>query len=79
MGYFPNGTAGDIYEEKYCSRCVHMNQETGCPVMIAHQLYNYEECNKPESILHILIPRDKDGWNQQCAMFFAADKVKNET
>ncbi|KKN12271.1 hypothetical protein LCGC14_1018230 [marine sediment metagenome] len=23
MGYFSNGTEGDIYSEKYCEKCVH--------------------------------------------------------
>lgn len=69
MGYFPNGTAGDIYEAEYCARCVHDNDETGCAVMLAHNLYNYTECNKPESILHLLIPRDDKGFNEKCRMF----------
>lgn len=69
MGYFPNGSAGDWYEATYCRRCVHDDAENGCPVMLAHVLHNYEECNRPESILHILIPRDDRGFNQQCGMF----------
>lgn len=77
MGYFPNGTAGDCYEAKYCNRCIHEGGRDGpgCAVMLAHLLHNYEECNKPESILHLLIPRDKEGWNQQCAMFVDAAKA----
>lgn len=31
MGYFANGTEGDMYEEQYCDRCVHQNAEVGCP------------------------------------------------
>jgi hypothetical protein len=42
----------------------------GCPVWLAHLLYNYDECNKDESILHLLIPRTPDGLgNEQCSMF----------
>jgi len=76
MGYFPNGTAGMDYEERYCSRCVHQGPPDGpgCAVMLAHMLHNYKECNIPESILHLLIPRDKDGWNQECAMFMTSEK-----
>jgi len=66
VGYFPNGISGLMYEERYCSKCVH---ESGCAVMEAHELYNYEECNNEESILHLLIPRDENGHNRQCAMF----------
>lgn len=35
-----------------------------------HLMHNYQECNKPESFLHVLIPRSKDKLgNEQCAMF----------
>lgn len=69
MGYFSNGTAGEIYEAQYCSRCVHQKlDDGGCRVMLAHMLYNYDECNKPDSILHLLIPRDGIE-NKQCTMF----------
>jgi len=66
MGYFSNGSEGEDYAEKYCSRCIHCND---CAIWDAHMLYNYEECNKKDSILNILIPRTKDGWNEQCKMF----------
>jgi hypothetical protein len=69
MGYFPNGTAGADYEDRVCSECVH--HEGGCAVMLAHLLLNYEECNNEKSALHLLIPKSKDGLdNEQCAMFF---------
>lgn len=67
MGYFSNGTEGDQYEWHYCVRCIHYPT---CAVWDAHLLYNYEECNKEESILHILIPRGEDGLgNEECTMF----------
>jgi len=72
MGYFPNGTAGMLYEEQHCSRCVH---QENCAVWTAHLLHSYEECNKPESILHLLIPMDDHHDNEQCAMFFDKKKV----
>ena len=68
MGYFSNGCEGHDYENKHCSKCVH--QEAGCAVWNAHMLYNYDECNKKESILHVLIPLSSDGLrNEQCRMF----------
>ena len=71
MGYFPNGTAGMAYEEEYCFRCIHDNEEKGCAVMLAHNLYNYDHCNEPKSILHLLIPISEDGLgNEQCEMFY---------
>lgn len=71
MGYFPNGTSGADYEDNYCSRCVHFKPDDGgCPVMLAHMLYNYRDCNDEESILHLLIPLSKDKLsNEECRMF----------
>jgi hypothetical protein len=68
MGYFPNGTAGDVYQEMYCSKCHHDINED-CPVFLAHLVYNYDECNKPDSILHMLIPRNAKGNNEECRLF----------
>ena len=71
MGYFPNGTAGMMYEEKWCSRCIHYDN---CAVLNAHFLRNYEECNNEKSILHLLIPLSKDGlYNEKCLMFHTGD------
>ena len=68
MGYFSNGTEGMEYERQWCDRCLH--QDGGCAVWEAHLLANYAECNKPDSPLHVLIPRSADGWrNEQCRMF----------
>jgi hypothetical protein len=81
MGYFPNGTAGDMYEAKWCARCVHHEddpEKPGCPVMLAHVLYAYEECNSQSNAKHILdelIPIDEDGWNKQCAMFVTVEDL----
>lgn len=79
MGYFSNGTEGYAYWETYCSRCVHDKHED-CQVWAAHLLCNYEECNNPDSILQMLIPRAKDGGNEQCKMFIAskAELAKEE-
>jgi hypothetical protein len=73
MAYFPNGTAGLDYEDRYCSRCIH---EDGCPIMLLHALHNYEECNKDDSFLHVLIPRSESGIdNEQCRMFIPAPSM----
>lgn len=75
MGYFSNGTDGMIYEDTFCSRCIHNNKsEKGCAVWDAHSIYNYDECNKADSILHILIPRDENGRNQECKMFIEQEQ-----
>ena len=69
MGYFPNGTAGIDYEEEYCRNCVHYHDEFSCPCLDAHTLWNYEECNNKKSILHKMIPRNDEGYNQRCIFF----------
>jgi hypothetical protein len=72
MAYFANGTEGDLYEGQYCAHCRHSDQETMCPVMMLHMIHNYAECNKPDSFLHVLIPRDGIG-NAECSMFLTRD------
>lgn len=73
MGYFSNGTEGMMYEEQYCSECIHgqgndVDDGEACPVWMLHFQHNYDEGNKPDSILHVLIPF-KDGRNGECRMF----------
>ena len=70
MGYFPNGTAGIDYEERFCWNCIHYHEEFSCPCLDAHILWNYEECNKKNSILHKMIPRDRDGHNKKCLFYY---------
>ena len=72
MAYFPNGTSGLDYEDRYCRRCLHGDGRSAgqCVVWLAHLDRNYDECNKKDSILHMLIPMSKDGLsNLKCLMF----------
>ena len=74
MGYFSNGTEGMMYEGGYCAKCVHNHPEYSCPCLEAHMLWNYEECNNENSILHKMIPRGKDGvGNEECIFFQEGD------
>jgi len=69
MGYFSNGTEGLDYEERYCQHCIHYGADgLECVILEAHAIHNYDECNNPASILHILIPR-KHIENEKCRMF----------
>lgn len=78
MGYFSNGTEGELYQEHYCFRCIHWSEDEGCPIWDTHLLRNYDDCNKPDSILHILIPRSKDHLsNERCTMFIAAPAMRD--
>lgn len=50
MAYFPNGTSGMVYQEKYCFKCRNYRDKgdgrgEGCTIWDAHLLYSYEECN----------------------------------
>jgi hypothetical protein len=75
MGYFPNGAAGMQYEAKYCEKCVHHKQNGGgCAVFLAHLVYNYNECDKTDSILHMLIPLSGAD-NEKCRMFWPGDQL----
>lgn len=76
MGYFSNGTEGSIYEDVYCKRCAHnKDDDTGCPIWTLHLVLNSDSCKttpegkQAEMVLDTLIPRDKDGYNLECAMF----------
>ena len=67
MGYFSNGTEGELYREKYCDRCLHdISQD--CPIWNLHLEHNYKECNNEDSFLHHLIPREGID-NLQCKLF----------
>ncbi len=70
MGYFANGSEGYAYHARYCERCVRWTDEHGCPCWLAHDLWNYAECNKDDSILHKMIPLTEDGLgNETCFAF----------
>lgn len=74
MGYFSNGTESYQYVEDFCMKCKHYkiderSGEYNCPILEAHAIFNYIECNNKRSILHILIPRDDRGYNKKCKMF----------
>ncbi len=56
MGYFANGTMGTLYEEKYCSKCVHYDHpdedsnptKPTCPVWMLHMMWSYHQnLNEP--------------------------------
>jgi len=73
MGYFPNGTSGRAYQERYCENCVHdVNQD--CAVWLAHIVTKYCDKNGETSeagkVLDMLIPETDDGIGlKQCKMF----------
>jgi hypothetical protein len=78
MGYFPNGTANDIYREKYCNQCFH-DRNGDCPIVLLHLVHNYDECNNEHSFLHALIPRNKtDCDNEECKLFVPNERVRPE-
>jgi hypothetical protein len=68
MAYFPNGTAGQMYEEEYCDRCIHQDGKNGegCPILELHLMHNYDKKMRP--VLNTLIPM-KGVHTQECNMF----------
>jgi len=72
MGYFSNGTEGLDYQERYCFRCAHWDEDVGCPVWFLHELHNGEAGWR--RALDKLIPRDTHGFNAECYTFRRADK-----
>ena len=42
MGYFSNGTEGMIFQDRYCSRCVH-DVNNDCPIWLMHLLWSSEQ------------------------------------
>ncbi len=73
MGYFSNGTEGNMYEEKYCEKCIHYG-ESGeeCTILTLHTCWNYEQTTDEtkKTALDLLIPPAKVGLgNEICTMF----------
>lgn len=63
MAYFPNGTSGMIWDDENCAHCIHNNpDEAACPIWMAHQLFNYDQCDDTDKgkalreVLDMLIP-----------------------
>jgi hypothetical protein len=75
MGYFPNGTAGMAYQERWCVHCKNYRDRndgrgTGCPVWDIHLALGYHDGAEVRYALDILIPRSKDGLsNKECEVF----------
>ena len=74
MAYFPNGTSGLMYQERYCENCCNWRnlgdgRDYGCPIMDLHMLLNYNQ-KEHKAILNMFIPMDKDGiYAGECLMF----------
>ncbi len=62
MAYFSNGTEGEIWENKYCARCLNYSEDAGgCTILDVHMEWAYELCNSREAgkkILDTLIPME---------------------
>jgi hypothetical protein len=76
MGYFSNGTEGDMYEENWCERCLHKSEGEGCAVMLAHLVFNYEQHKDDDlkNVLDTLIPSE-GAFNAECAMYMKSEPV----
>ena len=71
MGYFSNGSEGMDYEEKFCRRCIH-DEDENCPVLGLHKEWNYEQHTqgyKKVVLSHFIPHSSKGGWNLACKMY----------
>jgi hypothetical protein len=78
MGYFSNGTEGGDYQDRWCARCLHDNPDKHifCPVWDAHLNHAYD--GDYAAVLDMLIPRTKDGLdNERCTMFVDRGALSN--
>lgn len=75
MGYFPNGTSGQIYQEQYCANCLH-DVHKDCAVWLAHLVTKYcdkdGQTSEAGKVLNFLIPNDDAIGCKKCTMFIAA-------
>ena len=79
MGYFANGTEGEMYEASYCDRCLH-SENNDCPIMALHLDWNYEQnkdANK-KRILDMFIPREGI-YNGACTLFSPVNMIPDRT
>jgi len=83
MAWFSNGTEGEIYQDRYCARCVNYRdlddgRGHGCPIWDAHLLF-MEGSKKPDAqeVLDHLIPREEEPprFAAQCSMFLEAREI----
>lgn len=80
--YFANGTHGELYEEKWCNRCIHQGNHLegeSCPIWILHLLWNDEQ-HKDEvkrAALDQFIPRSKGEDFPLCAMFASKQEAQD--
>ncbi len=80
MGYFSNGTEGDIYESEYCRKCVHHDHVPGedepCPIWTLHVFYNGDENSEIQDMLNTFIPQ-KGVHNEKCKMFITPIQLED--
>lgn len=82
MAYFPNGTAGMMYQERFCVRCKNYRDKgdgrgPGCAVWDAHLVFPSHETvdgkcgpSRESKVLDVLIPNTEDGLSAaECTMF----------
>lgn len=76
MAYFPNGTAGELFESRECRNCVHQpTDEQGCAVFDTHMLLNYDQTKNEHlrQALSLLIDDENNVLGSMCQMRIARD------
>lgn len=69
MGYFSNGTEGEMYHHRWCSQCLNDDVENDvfCPIWSAHLAHN------GNPVLAFFIPC-VEGENGKCTMYRPVEK-----
>jgi len=77
MAYFSNGTEGEMYFERWCSKCEFLPEveDHDCPIRSAHFFYNYDREKNPavKAILDMLIPMKPHTFTDGITCDFAAE------
>ncbi len=71
MGRFNNYTELDLYQNTTCVGCVHVDGSgRGCDIINVHRIYMTDENRITNSILHWLIPLERNGKNGICVHYY---------
>ena len=76
MGYFANATEAEYWKAQHCSKCAHFHETCECPVLFAHWLWGYDDCNNKDSRLHSMIQHN--GVENGKCFAFVEDEQAND-
>ena len=82
MAYFPNGTAGELFESRECFDCIHEGppEGPGCAIMLIHLVWNYDQCDNEQlqDVMQALIDDEGQPLGKMCQMRVAKEDDPNQ-